>query len=89
MTYLHSAKHKRLIFIPEFIRPSGALLQKAHWQAQLGLSGTETLTAPLLPHRGNLVPSDQNYTKTGAGLPRLPHMSPGFVYFFFINSHHF
>ena len=37
MTSLHSAEHKRLIFIPEFRRLSVALTQKAHRQAQLRL----------------------------------------------------
>lgn len=46
-------------------------------------------TASFLPHGGNLVPSDQNYRKTAARLPRLPYILPTFVYFFFINSHHF
>lgn len=89
VTYIHSAKHKQLIFIPVLIRLSGALIWKAPGQAQLRLPGTGTLPALFLPHGGNLVPSDQNYRKTEAGLPRLPHMLPGFVYFFFINSHHF
>lgn len=62
---------------------------EGHWCAQLGLLGRGTLAALFLPHGGNLVPSDQNDRKTEAGLPRLPHMLPGFVYFSFINSHHF
>lgn len=37
MTSLHSAEHKRLIFIPEFRRLRVALTQKAHGQAQLRL----------------------------------------------------